>query len=67
MGYSPWGCKESDTTEPHDFSNVFYFIQDYILIWIISIIFILLKNNDTNYVLGIHRDPQILASIHAIG
>ena len=67
MDYSPWGCKESDTTEPHDFSNIFYFIQDYILIWIISIILILLKNNNTNYVLGIHGDPQILASIHAIG
>ena len=27
VGYSPWGCKESDTTEPHHFSSLHFTSQ----------------------------------------
>ena len=30
MGYSPWGCKESDTTEPLHFTSPVYIFPLYI-------------------------------------
>ena len=54
--------RERESKKLCDFSNAFDFIN-----YNTSTIFILLKNNNTNYVLGIHRGPQFLASVHAIG
>ena len=73
VGYNPWGCKESDTTEQQHFNFLFFFfptkckkkIQDilYCLFWKIIMITMIYYGNYQQYIISLYSIFFCLYSI----